>query len=503
MNATPSALRAYRILAIEDSPDDVELMAFALRGAPFSFSMERVETEEELAAALDAQAPDVILCDYHLPRFDMGRALKMVREERNLEIPFIVVSRHIGEDAAVEAMQRGANDYLLKGRLGRLPTAIATAVERNQARREMARAEQALRRSDLLNRSLLNSISMRIAVVDSTGTIIASNRAWQRSRRDRGPGAPESATGLTDLQRFLAGPGGCEADEMRRGIEAVMRRQEPRFAIEYEVACEGAPRWEMLRAEPLEDSEQGAVVSVEDITPRMLTHLALRDAHRRLQQLSKRVLSVQEEERRAIALELHDDIGQSLAAQKIALHHLAQRVGPSEAQGGVRQCLDIAEDVLEKVRRLSYSLRPPHLDQLGLDAALQSLAKSQGEATGVAIECRASGLDRRLPSVVEGACYRIAQEALNNATRHGNATGIAIEAQLRDRMLRLAIRDNGGGFDEQEARARALRNGSLGLVGMAERAELAGGRLKVRSVPGAGTVVSATFPLDGAAARGL
>lgn len=471
-------MRACRILVIEDSPDDVELIGFALRAAPFRFDMQRVETESQLVAALDEVLPDVILCDYHLPRFDMARALRIVRDERGLDIPFIVVSRHIGEDAAVEAMQRGANDYLLKGRLGRLPSAIATAVERHEARRKMAHAEEALRRSDLLNRSLLNSISMRIAVLDASGAIIAANRAWQRSEQALGAAA------------------GHAGDELRRGVQAVIERREPRFAIEYEVAGEGAPRWEMLRAEPLEDRERGAVVSIEDITPRMLAHLALRDAHRRLQMLSKRVLTVQEDERRAIALELHDDIGQSLAAQKIALHRLAQRLGDGI---GAAQPLGIAEDVIEKVRRLSYSLRPPHLDQLGLEAALQSLAAAQSEATGIPVECRVSGLDARPPAVIEGACYRIAQEALNNATRHGKPTRIAIEVEAKDRMLRMSVRDDGAGFEEAEAQARALRTGSLGLVGMSERAELAGGRLRVRSVPGSGTVVSATFPLEAGA----
>jgi signal transduction histidine kinase len=484
-----------RILVVEDSPDDVELIGFALRKAPFGFSVERVETAQELNARLDAFTPDVVLCDYHLPRFSMREALRIVREERGLDIPFIVVSRLIGEDAAVEAMQAGANDYLLKGRLGRLPAAIEAALERTAARREKEKADAALKRGSLLMRSLLNSLAMRIAVLDRDGAVLMVNGAWIRSHVDQAMSS-ESTTGgnylhdLRDGEHEAGGP----AAQIRAGIEAVIERREPRFALEYQIAQRSAARWEMIRAEPLEDSEHGAVVSIEDITPRMLTHLALYDANERLQLLSRRVLSVQEEERRAIALELHDDIGQSLAALKIALHNVA---AAGEAPG-LANCLTIADGTLDKLRSLSYALRPPQLDEFGLEGALRSLAHMQAKATGVAIECRFDGLDRRPNAAVEGACYRIAQEALNNATRHGKANQVVIDVKMQERLVRIAIRDDGQGFDEEEARARAVRNGSLGLIGMAERAQLAGGWLKIRTVKGAGTTLTATFPMDGA-----
>src|SRR5258708_3564142 len=177
---------ARRILLVEDSADDAELVAFALRKMPFAFSIDRVETAEDFNARLDSSPPDVVLCDYHLPRFSMREALRIVREERGLDIPFIVVSRLIGEDAAVEAMQNGANDYLLKGRLGRLPTAIASALERTAARREMALADVAIKRGSLLMRSLLNSLAMRIAVLDREGAILTANSAWTRFNDENG-----------------------------------------------------------------------------------------------------------------------------------------------------------------------------------------------------------------------------------------------------------------------------------------------------------------------------
>lgn len=487
--------RSMRILLVEDSPDDAELIEFALRKTRFTFSIDRVETAGDFNARLDASLPDVVLCDYHLPRFGMSEALRIVREERGLDIPFIVVSRLIGEDAAVDAMQNGANDYLLKGRLGRLPAAIEAALERTAARREKALADAALKRGSLLMRSLLNSLAMRIAVLDREGAILTVNSAWSRFHVDHSISAATATGGnyLQHLRESESEVGGPTA-QIREGIEAVIERREPHFALEYQLPKRSGTRWEMIRAEPLEDSEHGAVVSVEDITPRMLAHLALYDANERLHLLSRRILTVQEEERRAVALELHDDIGQSLAALKIALHNVAST---NEAPG-LANCVTITDETLGKLRRLSYSLRPPQLDQFGLEGALRELADLQTQATGVAIQCLFSGLDRRPHASVEGACYRIAQEALNNATRHAKATQVVIDVKMQERIIRLAIRDDGGGFDEQEARSRSLRSGSLGLIGMAERAELAAGWLKIRSVKGVGTTVSATFPVDGA-----
>ncbi len=500
-NRTPPM---WHVLLVEDSPDDAELIGFALRNAPNGVNLRRVETEPEFRAALEGSpTPDAILCDYHLPRFSMPRALQIVRDECHLDIPFIVVSRVIGEDAAVEAMQKGANDYLLKGRLGRLAAALVQAIEGARTRREKEAADAALKRSDLLNRSLLNSISMRIAVVDAGGNVIASNRAWQRFNEapaGSDPGASAPVNLLDRLSQAHAVPAAAAA-QVRAGLEAVIEHRQPHFSHEYEVTSRAGTRWERVSAEPLEDRERGAVVSVEDVTSRMLSHLALHDANQRLRMLSRRVLGVQEEERRAIALELHDDIGQSLAALKIALHNLNLTQAGGLPSPKLAQCVAVADETLEKLRRLSYSLRPPQLDEFGLEGALRELVRGVQEATGIAIECRFETDGRRAPPTVEVACYRIVQEALNNATRHSQATGIVVELQFRDRLLQVAIRDNGRGFDEAEATARASRAGSLGLVGMAERAELAGGRLRVRSATNAGTVVSAVFATDASADR--
>ena len=490
----------YRLLMVEDSPDDAELLLYSLRDLHFKFVAVRVETEPEYAAALAGELPDVVLCDYHLPRFSADRALQILKE-RELDIPFIVVSHHIGEDAAVAAMQSGASDYLLKNRLGRLAKAIEAAIERRISRQQKSVAEKALHTSEAMKRGILNSLNTRIAVLDGQGVIVATTKAWEnfadtRARLFNAPAA--LGNNYFDLLQEAADRGDGLADRSMEGVRSVINREVGFASIEYEHVAPGGTRWFVARTMPLEDSTDGAVVSHEDVTDRMLAHLALGDANKRLHALSKRVLSIQEEERRGISRELHDDIGQSLTALKIGLHRLAQRAaerGNDDQTELLGQCLSIADATLDKLRNLSLELRPPQLDQLGLEDALAWLVDHQRCATGLDVECQFIGVTGRLPAELESVCYRIAQEALNNATRHAKATQIRIRVELNDRLLKLAIRDDGVGFDMDTARMKAIKTGSLGLISMEERAQLAGGRLKVRTVSGAGTTVQVKFVL--------
>jgi two-component system, NarL family, sensor histidine kinase UhpB len=349
-------------------------------------------------------------------------------------------------------------------------------------------AHEALRESEAIRRGILNSLLARVALVDRDGTIVAVNKAWNELEN--------SASGSNYLRelRLAEECGNAFAGALADGILKVIRREKPVFSMEYEVKTASVARWHVARAAPLDGHGDATVVSCEDITEQALSRIALERANGRLQTISKRLLHVQEEDRRAISRELHDDIGQTLGALKIGLHRISS-ASASEHLGLVSGCLEAAEEALGKLRLLAMELRPPQLDQLGLQEALEWLAQRQGTASGLAITCMFSGPEARAPAQVEIACYRIAQEALNNATRHATAKTILIMVESDESMLRLVVRDDGVGFDEDSARLRVIRSGSMGLIGMEERAQLAGGKLRVRTAPGTGTTVIASFPL--------
>lgn len=215
----------------------------------------------------------------------------------------------------------------------------------------------------------------------------------------------------------------------------------------------------------------------------------------RLRELSARVLSIQEEERRRISRDLHDDIGQSVTALKFGLHRLAaspRLSGPAAALAS--ECIGMADATLERVRKLAYDMRPPQLDQFGLEEALHWLVERQRAATGLDIKCHFNGLlTRRFAHGMESACYRITQEALSNASRHADASSILVAAEASPRALTLTVRDDGKGFDTRSPARRAVKPTSLGLISMDERARLAGGKLTVQSDPGQGTIIRAVF----------
>lgn len=489
-----------RLLHVEDSPDDAELVRLALVGAAQPCSLLRVEHEPAYVAALDAAVPDAVICDYNLPRFSAERALDILRE-RNLDIPFLIVSHHIGESAAVVAMQQGASDYLPKHDLGRLAKAIEKAIERAEARADRRAAQDALARSEAMKRSVLDSLEAAIAVLDGEGAIIAMNKAWTDFQGCT-PGGLEGVVpgaNYLGMLRSAAERGSECARATAHAIDTVASRRQALASVDYQVKGRNS-RWYVARVTQLDGSDRGVVVSNFDITDRMMAHLALGEAHKRLQALSKRVLTVQEEERRILSGELHDDLGQSLAALKISLHRLLRDCVDSQ-RASLTQCLEIASDSVDRVRALAVDIRPPQLDQLGLGDAIASLVQRQSLATGLDIRCRYEAPDgARVPAEIESACYRIAQEAISNASRHARATRIDLRLEIASALLRMSIRDNGVGFDQEEASKGTFRTGHLGLIGMEERAQLAGGRVSIRSVPGGGTTVIGLFPVPAPAA---
>lgn len=215
----------------------------------------------------------------------------------------------------------------------------------------------------------------------------------------------------------------------------------------------------------------------------------------RLRELSARVLTIQEDERRHISRDLHDDVGQSLTALKIGLHRLEPLLH-SEGLALLGECTVIADETLERVRQLAHDMHPPQLDLLGLEEALRALVERQRVATGLDIKSYFNGLlGRRLNPTIESACYRIAQEALGNTCRHADPRSTLVSVEVGVRTLRLIIRDDGKGFDAANA-GRQSGGGSLGLISMAERAKLAGGTLEVTSELGSGTLVRAVFPVQ-------
>jgi signal transduction histidine kinase len=214
----------------------------------------------------------------------------------------------------------------------------------------------------------------------------------------------------------------------------------------------------------------------------------------RLQTLSRKLVELQEDERRRVSRELHDEAGQALTSLLFTLRLLEREAGPDGAVAARTEDLRrIADSVQETLHRVATDLRPVALDHLGLVPALQQLVGNLSTSGGPSVVLETVGLgDHRLPPDVETALYRIAQEAVTNAVRHAGARDIAVVLERREGHVVLIIEDDGRGFDAD----LASRSGRLGMIGMRERAEMLGGRLLMESSPGSGTTIVVEVPHD-------
>jgi two-component system sensor histidine kinase UhpB len=247
------------------------------------------------------------------------------------------------------------------------------------------------------------------------------------------------------------------------------------------------------------------LVQINDITERLRTQQTLERlnselevSHERLRALSRRLFEVQEEERKRLARDLHDDVGQALTALKIQVESIARPGNELTARSRIDEIVDTVQHTLERVRQISLSLRPPQLDDLGLAAALRSHLDRQARVAGLHAHFEAEDAPQELAPDAETACFRVAQEAINNVLRHARARNLWVRLFTAGGRLAISVRDDGRGFDLDSVRARTASGASLGLVGMEERMALAGGSFELRSAPGQGTVLLATFPVIGA-----
>ncbi|MDO8568083.1 MAG: GAF domain-containing protein [Dehalococcoidales bacterium] len=217
-------------------------------------------------------------------------------------------------------------------------------------------------------------------------------------------------------------------------------------------------------------------------------------------ELLREVLSVQEEERKRIARELHDETSQVLASLNANLEAMSEMLPPDaeNIRGRLKQAQALSISVLDDIHRLIYELRPALLDDLGLVAAVRWLADNNLRKAGINVNFKTVGRARRLEPQVEVTLFRVIQETVNNIARHSKARNAEISLRFRKSNIAVTIKDDGTGFDVEEAISSKDRPRGLGLLGMKERLELVKGTLSIASRPGSGTDITIEIPLNDA-----
>ena len=227
---------------------------------------------------------------------------------------------------------------------------------------------------------------------------------------------------------------------------------------------------------------------IRDLSELEHGRVALATSNSELQAMAGRLFSLQEDERRSISRDLHDDIGQAITAMKLAACAAREEDNKPRRQDDIDQIIELADSTVIKLRNLSMLLRPPQLDALGLEAALRWQAGLLFRSTDVELLLDVDALPRRPSNEVEQACFRIAQESLTNALRHASASQVSLSLRnASNGDLHLQVVDDGEGFDPAGPRG-------LGMIVMRERAQSAGGSLHIETAPGAGTRIDLRLP---------
>jgi signal transduction histidine kinase len=220
---------------------------------------------------------------------------------------------------------------------------------------------------------------------------------------------------------------------------------------------------------------------------------AIQVSNQNLQTLSARLVDAQESERRHIAHELHDEVGQTLTALSLMLKRLSRQADSAETAPELSDALALVSDLTKRIRELSLDLRPSMLDDLGLIPTLLWYFQRYLQQTGITIDFKHSEVDRRFPPIIETTVYRIIQEALTNVARYAQVTAATVRLWAASETLLIQIEDAGVGFD---LAALQSANKTGGLIGMHERATLVGGRLEIETTIGSGTLINAYIPLS-------
>jgi PAS domain S-box-containing protein len=340
-------------------------------------------------------------------------------------------------------------------------------------------AEEALRDSEAKYRLLVESAGEAIATMDSDGAYTFINGIGA----SRLGGRPKDFIGMRMADVF---PGEV-AKRQAAVVQRVIRTGEGEVH-ETSTVVQGQPRWYRTSIEPMrgpDGSVTSALIIARDITRRRRADLELRQAHRDL-------MNARESERRHLARELHDSIGQGLVVMQLALQSAVAKGGGKlhvDQAAGLTAMAENCSGLIREVRGICYGLYPPTLESLGLVSAMQELGRYCEPTMAFDLRCPRTLAERRLAPSLEIALFRIAQEAVNNALRHSNGDRIECRLQRRQGRIRLSITDNGKGFD-----AEGLVSPGLGLRTMNDRAQAVGGVLDVTS--GAeGTTVSVWAPL--------
>ena len=478
------------------------------------FQTMEAKNGEEALRTVAACRPDVILLDIMMPRLDGFGLLAGVRADRDLRnLPVILLSARAGEEARVEGLDGGADDYLVKPFSAReLLARVGAHLRTARARTESAEIERHLRaEADLERNRLRESFTQApaaMALLDgSNHKFVFANEAYVKmAGRDL-----IQLIGKTMREVFpeLDGQGYFEL------LDRVYQSGEPFLATARERTINRHGKQESIHLDfgyfpvrNLVGEVDGILFQGVDVTEQVMARsqlearvkertAELEQAHEGLRELNHRLMRAQDEERRRLGLELHDSAGQLLVALKWKLGPLHKEIGPDHAEWAklATDAFRLADELSQELRTVSHLLHPPLLERAGLSSALRLYVEGLAERSGLKVKLEIDPDLQRMQRETEAIVFRIVQESLTNVHRHARTKTAKVQISQSPQTVRIQIEDNGGGIPGFTTLEETNFKLGVGIQGMRERVRQLNGSFEIASSPN-GTTVTAVIPTN-------
>ncbi len=472
-----------KILLLEDSPSDAEILKAFLLGHKPGCVFTVVMTEEAFLKALYEFEPDIIISDNTMPQYSASEALETFKKT-SLNIPFILVTGTVSEEFAAGIIKAGADDYILKDRLTRLPGAIDAALQKKKTENQRKEAEEKVR----FKADLLNAVGQAVIATDLKGNILYWNSTaekmygWQTEE--------VMAGNIIELFPELSG--------MEKTATVMLQLAEGKpWNGEFEARKkDGTVFPAFVSTSPFRDQEGNitGIISVSyDITTQKEAAAAMRNMEKKIaeqqlkeqKKISRAMIRGQEAEKNHIGKELHDNINQILAGAKMFLVMAAKK--NENIKSLIQYPVELLDSSIEEIRRLTYRQVTP-LKNIRLQEQLVKLIDSVQINTSLKTVLNFKINEEGLSDDLKLNLYRIVQEQINNIAKHAAAKNVLINVIKDGANIILMVSDDGKGFNTANERK------GIGITNMMNRAVSYDGVLEINSSPGKGTVLTASIP---------
>jgi len=474
---------ALKILLLEDSTEDAELVKRLLRKHNPGYQFMLTMNEKAFVQGLDTFAPDIILSDNSLPQFNALAALTMVRQ-RSLYIPFILVTGTVSDEYAANIIKSGADDYIIKDRLTRLPAAVDAALQKRQA-------EIAIRNSEEMRKLIMNASLDAIVCADTKGRITMWNPqaenmfGWQHAEIQGqllDVIIPEKYRGR---HGYKFGPWlqKNKAPLLNTLIElTALHRNGHEFPVELAIV-------------PItQDNHVFYCAFIRDISVRKKAEEAMRAMELEIldqkvqeqKKISRAIIKAQERERNHIGQELHDNVNQLLASAKMFLSSAAKKAPATREL--LQYPIELLQNTIAEIRALTSQHVTP-TKNVDLRDIVHSMLEKVRENCAIEIIFVYHADNSAIDDELKLNIYRIVQEQINNIIKHASAASVIVEIEAEDATVHIRVIDDGQGFDPYKKRK------GIGIANMINRIESFNGKIKIDSAPGKGCRLTVSIPV--------